>query len=414
MTIRIIKSTDTAAVDALLSPRRDDDAATRKAVAAIVEAVRKGGDEAVARFARKFDGLDGPAEIPRDQWTRGARQAPREVRRAIADRRPEHRARGPRAGAATVSRPGRAWGHRRAARSPARPRGLLRAGWPVSAALVAPDDGHSRACGRSRRDHRRLSASGAGGAGSGRGRRRHATVSARRRARHRGPGLWHPDDPASGPHRRTRQQIRRRRQDLCLRGMRHRHAGRAQRDPRALGSREPDVARRRPDRAGRARPRRPRDSDHVEGTPGRGGCARGRRVRCPPAARAARRWRVTAASSSRARLPRPCRWPTGWRPSTWSSTTSATAAAVARAGAIFIGPHTAQVAGDYAIGSNHVLPTGGAARLRGGLHAADYVRVVSVQRVTAAGLKALGPTVRALALAEGLTAHAQSMIVRGV
>ena len=92
----------------------------------------------------------------------------------------------------------------------------------------------------------------------------------------------------------------------------------------------------------------------------------------------------------------------------------ATAAAVARAGAIFIGRHTAQVAGDYAIGSNHVLPTGGAARLRGGLHAADYVRVVSVQRVTAAGLKALGPTVRALALAEGLTAHAQSMIVRGV
>ncbi len=91
-----------------------------------------------------------------------------------------------------------------------------------------------------------------------------------------------------------------------------------------------------------------------------------------------------------------------------------TAAAVARAGAIFIGRHTAQVAGDYAIGSNHVLPTGGAARLRGGLHAADYVRVVSVQRVTAAGLKGLGPTVRALALAEGLTAHAQSMIVRGV
>jgi histidinol dehydrogenase len=48
------------------------------------------------------------------------------------------------------------------------------------------------------------------------------------------------------------------------------------------------------------------------------------------------------------------------------------------------------------------------------LHAADFVRVISVQRVTAAGLKALGPTVRALALAEGLTAHAQSMIVRGV
>ena len=90
----------------------------------------------------------------------------------------------------------------------------------------------------------------------------------------------------------------------------------------------------------------------------------------------------------------------------------ATAAAVTAAGAIFIGPWTAQVAGDYAIGSNHVLPTGGAARFRGGLHPADFVRVVSVQRVTQAGLKSLGPIVRTLALAEGLTAHAQSMAVR--
>jgi histidinol dehydrogenase len=91
-----------------------------------------------------------------------------------------------------------------------------------------------------------------------------------------------------------------------------------------------------------------------------------------------------------------------------------TAAAVGCAGAIFVGQYTAQVAGDYAIGSNHVLPTGGAARVRGGLHASDYVRVVSVQRVTKAGLKALGPAVRTLALAEGLTAHARSMTVRGV
>ena len=60
------------------------------------------------------------------------------------------------------------------------------------------------------------------------------------------------------------------------------------------------------------------------------------------------------------------------------------AEAVRCAGAIFIGGHTAQVAGDYAIGSNHVLPTGGAARFRGGLSAADFVRTVSVQRLTRA------------------------------
>jgi histidinol dehydrogenase len=90
-----------------------------------------------------------------------------------------------------------------------------------------------------------------------------------------------------------------------------------------------------------------------------------------------------------------------------------TARAVGHAGAIFIGEFTAQVAGDYAIGSNHVLPTGGAARVRGGLSAADFVRVVSVQRVTSAGLARLAPTVRTLALAEGLTAHAQSIAMRG-
>lgn len=82
------------------------------------------------------------------------------------------------------------------------------------------------------------------------------------------------------------------------------------------------------------------------------------------------------------------------------------------AGAVFVGAWTAQVAGDYAIGSNHVLPTAGAARFRGGLNAADFVRVVSFQRVTQRGLRELGPTVTTLARAEGLEAHARSIDVR--
>jgi histidinol dehydrogenase len=89
-----------------------------------------------------------------------------------------------------------------------------------------------------------------------------------------------------------------------------------------------------------------------------------------------------------------------------------TASAVRCAGAIFIGPHTAQVAGDYAIGSNHVLPTGEAARFRGGLSAADFVRLVSVQRLTRRGLRAIAPAVVTLATAEGLVAHARSIRVR--
>ncbi|HEV2986660.1 MAG TPA: histidinol dehydrogenase, partial [Vicinamibacterales bacterium] len=82
------------------------------------------------------------------------------------------------------------------------------------------------------------------------------------------------------------------------------------------------------------------------------------------------------------------------------------------AGAVFVGEYTAQAAGDYATGSNHVLPTAGAARFRGGLSAADFVRVMSVQRVTRAGLARLADTILPLARAEGLEAHAESIEVR--
>jgi histidinol dehydrogenase len=88
------------------------------------------------------------------------------------------------------------------------------------------------------------------------------------------------------------------------------------------------------------------------------------------------------------------------------------AAKVRCAGSLFVGAWTAQVAGDYAIGSNHVLPTAGAARVRGGLSAADFVRQITVQRMTPKGLAHVGPTVIDLATAEGLTAHAESIAVR--
>ena len=90
----------------------------------------------------------------------------------------------------------------------------------------------------------------------------------------------------------------------------------------------------------------------------------------------------------------------------------AVARAVKRAGTIFVGAYAAQVAGDYATGSNHVLPTNGAARFRGGLSTADFVRVNSVQRLTRGGLARLAPTAVALADAEGLHAHAASIQVR--
>ena len=89
-----------------------------------------------------------------------------------------------------------------------------------------------------------------------------------------------------------------------------------------------------------------------------------------------------------------------------------TAARLTIAGTVFVGDTSAQALGDYTTGSNHVLPTSGAARGRGGLSAADFVRVATVQQVTARGVRAIGPAAIALAQAEGLTAHAASIQAR--
>lgn len=82
------------------------------------------------------------------------------------------------------------------------------------------------------------------------------------------------------------------------------------------------------------------------------------------------------------------------------------------AGGIFIGGHSPEAAGDYASGPNHVLPTSGAARLRGGLSAADFVKVITTQQLTRDALAALAPSITTLARAEGLEAHARSIEAR--
>ena len=85
---------------------------------------------------------------------------------------------------------------------------------------------------------------------------------------------------------------------------------------------------------------------------------------------------------------------------------------IQHAGSVFIGPSSPEAAGDYASGPNHVLPTAGAARIRGGLSTADFVKVISIQELTPDGLRKLAPTVTTLARAEGLEAHARSVEVR--
>ncbi len=92
----------------------------------------------------------------------------------------------------------------------------------------------------------------------------------------------------------------------------------------------------------------------------------------------------------------------------------ALAARVRSAGAVFVGSLTPVAAGDYATGTNHVQPTGGAARAWSGVGVEQFGRWVTIQAVTADGVRGLAPTVRALADAEGLPAHAASVEARVV
>jgi histidinol dehydrogenase len=81
-------------------------------------------------------------------------------------------------------------------------------------------------------------------------------------------------------------------------------------------------------------------------------------------------------------------------------------------GTVFLGPWSAQPFGDYASGSNHVLPTAGWARARGGLSTADLVKCISVQHISEKGFARLAQDVQILARAEGLLAHANAVEVR--
>ncbi len=85
---------------------------------------------------------------------------------------------------------------------------------------------------------------------------------------------------------------------------------------------------------------------------------------------------------------------------------------VINAGSVFIGPYTPESAGDYASGTNHTLPTGGYARVSGGVALDSFVKKITFQQISEAGLQGLGPAVETMARAEGLEAHARAVSIR--
>lgn len=85
---------------------------------------------------------------------------------------------------------------------------------------------------------------------------------------------------------------------------------------------------------------------------------------------------------------------------------------IVNAGSVFIGNYSCESAGDYASGTNHTLPTGGAARAYSGVSVSSFCKTITFQRLTAAGIQNLGPTIEIMAAAEGLGAHKNAISIR--
>ncbi len=409
--IRIVSSRDRKTVHALLSAARLRDRSTERKAAAIVERVRTGGDRVVRELARLLDGHAGPIEVPAAAWADEARALPAHVRRAIRSAarniRRVSRAQTPRAWRLAVT-PGvtveqrviplsRVGCYVPAGRYPL-PSSLLMTAIPARAAGVAeivvccprPDAAVFAAaieCGADRLFR-------IGGA--------HA-VAAMAYGTRAIPRV----DKIVGPGNRWVSAAKALVAADCAIDF---HAGPTEilivtwtappewvaADLVAQAEHDPDAralcvttSRRLADRIARA---------VAAAVPGEG----------PARTALSRHGAIVVARSRREAMDLANRAAAEHV----VVDDEATAAGIVNAGAIFVGPWTAQVAGDYAMGSNHVLPTAGAARFRGGLNTADFVKLVAVQRATERGLRALAPTVMTLARAEGLDQHARSIAVR--
>jgi histidinol dehydrogenase len=409
--LRIVDSGNRRAVRELLAPERVRDAATDRRVAAIVNDVRRGGDAALLRYARKFDGLDGPVEVPLAEMRRAAATVPREVRAAIRDAARNIRAVAKRQvpkgwrvrvapGVTVESRVvplDRVGCYVPGGRYPL-PSSLLMTALPAIAAGVedvvavcprpepvvmaaALEAGVSRLF--------RLGGAHAVAALA------YGTATVPRVDKIVGPGnryvasakaLVASDcgiDFYAGP---TEIVI------VAAKGPADWIAA----DLIAQAEHDPDA------RAVLITPSRTL-ADRV---------ARAVAVRMPedgPARASIKSHGGIIVTSS---LQEAIDLANQGAAEHLVVDDDRVAARVRSAGSLFVGPWSAQVAGDYAIGSNHVLPTAGTARVRGGLSAADFVKQITVQRLTKAGLARIGPGVVTLARAEGLGAHAESVATR--
>jgi histidinol dehydrogenase len=411
VSIRIIPSSDALAVGALLDRRPGRDPRVQRRVAAIVERVKTAGDRALKAYARTLDGLDGPMEVSRRELEQGARRVDASVRRAIAlaarnirrvaaEQRPREWTIQPTAGVRIRQRVlplDRVGCYVPGGRYPL-PSSLLMTALPARAAgvpeiiVVCPRPDATVMYAAIEAGVTRLFRIGGAHAIAALA---YGTASVPRVDRIVGPGNAYVAAAKAQVSKDCAIDFFAGPSEIAVVSATGRPAWIAA-DLIAQAEHDPDA------RAILITPRR-RLAAAV---------AREAQKRCPrdgPAAQAlASHGGIIVTRSMDEAIALVQRL----APEHAVCDSDAIAARLTRAGTVFVGHYSAQASGDYVTGSNHVLPTGGAAAARGGLSTADFVRVSTVQRVTARGLRAIGPAGIALAQAEGLQSHAESLRIR--
>jgi histidinol dehydrogenase len=411
VSLRIIPSSDARAVGALLDRRPGRDPRVQRRVAAIVERVKTAGDRALKAYARTLDGLDGPMEVSRRELEQGARRVYASVRRAIAlaarntrrvaaEQRPREWTIQPTAGVRIRQRVlplDRVGCYVPGGRYPL-PSSLLMTALPARAAgvpeiiVVCPRPDATVMYAAIEAGVTRLFRIGGAHAIAALA---YGTASVPRVDRIVGPGNAYVAAAKAQVSKDCAIDFFAGPSEIAVVSATGRPAWIAA-DLIAQAEHDPDA------RAILITPRR-RLAAAV---------AREAQKRCPrdgPAAQAlASHGGIIVTRSMNEAIALVQRL----APEHAVCDSDAIAARLTRAGTVFVGHYSAQASGDYVTGSNHVLPTGGAAAARGGLSTADFVRVSTVQRVTARGLRAIGPAGIALAQAEGLQSHAESLRIR--
>jgi histidinol dehydrogenase len=411
VSIRIIPSSDALAVAALLDRRPGRDPRVQRRVAAIVERVKTAGDRALKAYARTLDGLEGPMEVSRPELEQGARRVDASVRRAIAlaarnirrvaaKQRPREWTIEPTAGVRIRQRVlplDRVGCYVPGGRYPL-PSSLLMTALPARAAgvpeiiVVCPRPDATVMYAAIEAGVTRLFRIGGAHAIAALA---YGTASVPRVDRIVGPGNAYVAAAKAQVAKDCAIDFFAGPSEIAVVSATGRPAWIAA-DLIAQAEHDPDA------RAILITPRR-RLAAAV---------AREAQKRCPrdgPAAQAlASHGGIIVTRSMDEAIALVQRL----APEHAVCDSDAIAARLTRAGTVFVGHYSAQASGDYVTGSNHVLPTGGAAAARGGLSTADFVRVSTVQRVTARGLRAIGPAGIALAHAEGLQSHAESLRIR--